>query len=117
MDAPSKLAQLAEGRLQLAAGGLRQLTDALLIVLQELLDHAQAKSKRHQPLLRPIMEIPLEPAPLGEGCLDDAHARGAQLVDLGSQLGVKALVLECERSRRADRAHELGIVERHAAQL
>ena len=60
----------------------------------------QVERQRDQPLLRAVVQVALEPAARGVAGLDDARARGAQLLDAGAQLGVEALVLELE-SRRA----------------
>ena len=96
-----------------SAGGLRQLVARLRraarrppsgSVVQRRARQPQVQRERDEPLLGAVVEVALEPAPLVVAGLDDARARGAQLLEPGAQLGLQPLVLERERGRRADRA-------------
>ena len=62
-------------------------------------------------LLSPVMEVALEPAPLGVASLDDPGARQAEILDLCARLGLEALVFESEPRRRRDLLDELRVVE------
>ena len=64
-----------------------------------------------QVLLGAVVEVALEPASLVVAGFDDAGAGGADLGELGAQLGLEARVLERERRGGADRLDELGVVE------
>ena len=63
-------------------------------------------------MLSPVVEVALEPAPLGIAGLDDASPRRAQVLQLGEHLGLEALVLDGEPCGRADLARELAAVEK-----
>ena len=72
------------------------------------LEQAQVEREADELLLGAVVEVALEPAARGVGGLDDAHARDAQLLHARAQVGLQALVVECERGRRGGRLHELG---------
>ena len=72
---------------------------------------AQVVGQREQPLLGAVVEVALEPAPLGVAGLDDPRARRAQIMELGQHLGLQPFVLEREPDGGADLALELG--DRH----
>ena len=61
------------------------------------------------------MEVALEPLPLGVAGLDDARARGAQLLEPRAHLGLEALVLEREPGGRGHLLDELLVVEEPGA--
>ena len=64
-----------------------------------------------QALLGAVVEVALEPPPLGVSGLDDAGAGGAHLGELGAELRLQARVLEREARGGADRLEELGLVQ------
>ena len=70
----------------------------------------ELQGQRHQPRLRAVVQVALEPPPLGVARLHQPRPRGAQLLDPRPQLGLQALVLERQRRRRARRAHELRLL-------
>ena len=55
------------------AGGRR-------VLLERRADQAQVERERHEPLLRAVVQVALEPPALGVAGLDDARARGGQLL-------------------------------------
>ena len=65
---------------------------------------------RHEPLLGPVVEVALQPAPFVECRLHAAAALIAELLDLGAQLRVQPLVLQRERGRGAHRGDEVALV-------
>ena len=72
---------------------------------------AKRERERDEPLLRAVVEVALEPPPLGVARLDDARPRRAQLLELRAHLGLQALVLEREPGRGGDLVDELLVVE------
>ena len=95
------------------AGGRR-------VLLELRADHAQVERDRHEPLLRAVVQVALEPPALGVAGLDDARARRGQLLvgvgvreRLRDQLGeVAQALLDAVRERvgrpgpRGERAPE-----------
>ena len=73
--------------------------------------HPEGERERHEPLLRAVVEVALEPAALAPADLDEPRARRAHLLHLGAQLRLEALVLERQRGGRAGLAHALGVVQ------
>ena len=63
----------------------------------------EREPEREQALLGAVVEVAFEPAPLLVAGADDPLAGGAQLGELGAQLGLEAFVLEREPGRRACR--------------
>ena len=82
----------------------------LRVVRETPAAEVEAEEEGDQPRLRAVVEVALEPSPLGVACLDDPLARGAQLPKVGSQLGIQALVLEQQGGRRAGRADGLPVL-------
>ena len=72
---------------------------------------AQRQRESDEPLLGAVVEVALEPLPLGVAGLDDARARSAQLLEPRPHLGLEALVLEREPGGRGHLVHELLVVE------
>jgi hypothetical protein len=71
---------------------------------------AQRQGEVHQALLGAVVQIALHPAAFGDAERNDAGARGADLLELGADLGLQALVLDGHLSGRRDRADQPGIV-------
>ena len=74
------------------------------------LGQAERHRDRHEPLLRPVVEIALDPPPLGLGGLHQARPRRLQLGEAREQVGAQTLVLECEACGGADGFDQLGVV-------
>ena len=100
VDAAGQLAQLGGRRRELGHRLVEQLAGHLRVGVELAARQAQVHGERHQPLLGAVVEVALDPAPLGVAGVDDAGARGAQLLDLGAQLGLQPLVLQGERAAR-----------------
>ena len=112
MDAVRQLAQLGDRPAQLGLGLVQARRELRILVGPELRPQ-EAKREREpdEALLRAVVEVALEPAALGVTRLDDAGARGAEILQLSAGLGLQALVLEREARRRGDLLDELRVVE------
>ena len=77
MDAARELAQLLERERQLLRRAREHLGGASRIGLDSRLRHPQRQGERDEPLLRAVVEVPLEAPALGRLGLDDARARAA----------------------------------------
>jgi hypothetical protein len=69
------------------------------------------KRQSHEPLLRTVVQIALEPPAFLVAGLDDASSRGPQLLELRAQLRLEALVVERKASRGHDLLAEAWVVE------
>lgn len=97
--------ELAQRLVELAPGFLEDVPRARL--RSELrLQRPQVKRQRDQPLLRAVVQIALEPAPLGLSDFHDAGARTPQLLDPRTQLRLEAAVLERDSCRGDDGGEE-----------
>ena len=111
MDAARERAQLVERADDLGVGLGEELVDCGAAVGEPAAGELEREPDPEQALLGAVVEVALEPPPLGVAGLDDARARGAHLGELGAQLGLQARVLQREARRGADRLDELGVVE------
>ena len=112
VDAARERPQLVEGVDHLGVRLGEELVDRRRAAVGEpAAGELEREPDPEQPLLRAVVEVALEAAPLGVACLDDPRARGAHLRELGAQLGLQARVLEREARRGADRLDELRVVE------
>ena len=110
VDALGELAQLAQRVGERRARLVEQRTGGGRVAVEPRVGEPERHRDRHQPLLRAVVQVALDPPPLGLRGLDDPRARRAQLLEPGAQLGLQALVLEREPGRRAGRGDELGLV-------
>jgi len=92
MDAASELAEFGDGLFQVG-GRLIERPDKLRIGGSPFTQHGQREHKRHEPLLRAVMQVALNPAALPVPRLDDALPRRAHLIELRTQVRVQSLVL------------------------
>ena len=82
------------------------------VLLQPRAGQLQVQGECQQPLLGAVVEVALDSSALPVAGLDDARARGAQLLEPGAELGVEALVLHPQPRRGGDRGDQLlGVVE------
>ena len=111
MDAPGELAQLARARRQLVGrlvqrgrraprGGGRDLGAG----------DPEREREVDQALLGAVVQVALDPAALGVAELDDPGPGGADLLELGPDLGLEALVLDRQAGGGRDRLDQLGLV-------
>ena len=80
MDAARQLAQLLDGELGLLARLRDELRGRVRIAVDPRLGEPERDGHGDEPLLRAVVQIALDPAPLGVGGGDDPLARGAQIV-------------------------------------
>ena len=90
VDAAGQLAQLGQGQRELVARGGHQLLGVARVVPDPALDQRQLQGQRDQALLRAVVQVALDAAPLGVGRGDDALAGGLQLGQPGLCLGLQA---------------------------
>nr|WP_229022919.1 hypothetical protein [Actinomarinicola tropica] len=92
VDAPDEVAQLGEGRLGLVAGRGHHGPPALGVVREPLLRRAELHGQGDETLLRPVVQVALDPAALGLGGVDRRGPAGLEArhgpLDLG--VGVRA---------------------------
>ena len=74
------------------------------------LERAQPQRERDELLLRAVVEVALEPPPLGLAGGDDPLPRGVHLVELGADLAGQALVVEREPAAAATARQQLGLL-------
>ena len=79
MDAAGEVAQLVERVARLLPGLAHQLGGALVALGRTLLGHPQRQRQRHQPLLRAVVEVALQPPALGVRGGDHTGPGAAQL--------------------------------------
>ena len=113
VDAVGQLAQLRERERERFAGLAHERSGRRRLARELCLEQPERHRDRDEPLLGAVVEVALDPPPLGVGRLDQPRARRLQLDQPGAQLGLQALVLEREARGRADRPHELGVVLEH----
>ena len=87
MDAAGELAELLEGGGELLARGIDDRRRSLRVGGRARLGEPERDRERHEALLGAVVEIALEHAPRLVGGLDDARARGADLLVLAPALG------------------------------
>ena len=86
MEAADELADLLEGERELALGGLEQLGHGFGLAFELPADQVQEQRDADEPLLRAVVEVALDPPPLGIAGGDDPRARLAHVADRGVQL-------------------------------
>ena len=111
MDAPGQLAQLREGGVQLSARVAEHRQELRVRHRGPIPGDLQSQGKRDQSLLGAVVEIPLDTPPLGVGGFHEPGTQVPDLVELRSNLGMQALVLEAQAgdcTRSSDERRILG---------
>ena len=80
MDPAGELAELLQPEGELLARAVQELVGSAGVVRELRLRHSERERERDEPLLRAVVEVALEPAPLCVARLDDAGARRGQLL-------------------------------------
>ena len=111
MDAAGEFAQFVEGGAQFAVGFGKQLAGAVGVRSELAACELERQPEREQALLCAVVEVALEPAALLVAGADDPFAGGAQLGQLGAQLGLETFVFEREPRRRTCRVQEPASLE------
>src|SRR5262249_25601496 len=107
MDAARQLAQLLDRLLEAFDRSREHLLYFRAGVREPLLRDPEIERDRDEPLLRTVVEVPLDPEPLRVGRGNDALPGLAPLRGLRLGLGVQRGVPEGEPRRSADRVEEL----------
>ena len=110
MDAACQLAQLLEGLVHLLARGRDQPDGFLGVDLDPVLGEAERDRQRHQPLLRAVVEVALDPPPRGVPGLDQPGARSGELLDARLELRVQTLALQRDVGGGANDLQQLRLV-------
>ena len=87
-----------------------ELLGVVRVLADPALDQRELQGEGHQPLLGAVVQVALDPAPLGVARGDDALAGRLQLGQPGLRLRVQLPVLQRDRGRRADGLDQLGVV-------
>ena len=74
------------------------------------LEQAEVERQGHEPLLSPVVEVPLQALAFALGGLEDPRARATELLEPRSKLDVQLGVLQREAERGGDGAEELGLL-------
>ena len=106
-----QVAELIDGQLQLAVGLIDQACEARPRRPGGLGgDQAEREGQADEPLLSSVMQVPLQPSPLGVAGRDDPGLCGPQVFELGQHLGVKPLVLQGKPGSGGDLPGQAGVV-------
>ena len=112
--------QVADRRRHLVDRGVEGGRQDLRLPGQRALQPPQHDAERHEPLLRAVVQVALEPPPLLVTGLRDPRARGLDLGELQAQLDPQAAELHRHRRGVEHRAQHVGplgerrVVEQHA---
>ena len=87
MEAAGELAQLLERERQLGGGRAEAARRRLRVAAEPRLREPERERERDEPLLRAVVEVPLEAPPLGGLGLDDPRPRAPDLLLLALLLG------------------------------
>jgi hypothetical protein len=94
MDAEGKLAQLGQRRHGFVRGSIQAASDGrVAVVTQGVSGDPQLETQRDESLLGAVVEVALDPPALKIPGLDDARARGTDLLELRLDLGGQPVVL------------------------
>jgi hypothetical protein len=111
MDAAGQLAELGQGEPQLAGRFVERRRQLPVDGGRDLrAGDPEGQRQVDQPLLGAVVQVPLDPATLGIAELDDPGPGGADLLELGPDLRLEALVLDRQAGGGGDRLDQLGLV-------
>ena len=108
MNSPGELAQLGDRLLDLV---LRARQHIHIVRVTAGSREAECDGEGDESLLRPVVEVALESAPLGICRGDEPDARCPHLGELRAHLGRQTLVLEHEPCRRSNGLHQRRLIE------
>jgi hypothetical protein len=108
MQAAGELAQLLHPLGQLGAGRGHERLGRRGVAPDAGLDQLELEREGDEPLLGAVVQVGLEPAPLGVARRDEALPRRPQLGQPRLGLRAQGSVLERDPRRRADRLDQLG---------
>jgi hypothetical protein len=111
MQAASKGTDVLECALHFRVGFVEERGAIRIAAASALADELQCKSGREQTLLRAIVQIALQPAPLFVSRSEDARSGGAHLGELYAELRLQARVLERKRRCRGDGVKKDGVLK------
>ena len=106
-----QLAQLADRGVQLGVRAIEPLLESRVRSAAARTEHPQRQCDGHEPLLSAVVQVTFETPPLDVAGRDDPDPRGAQRLQLGPDLRVKALVLERQPCTRDDLLDEIRIAQ------
>ena len=101
-------AQVGDRGADLADRSVERRVDRQRAARQRALDPAQHDAERDEPLLRAVVQVALDPPPLGVPGLGDPRARGLDLGELQPQLDAQPRELDRDRGRVDHRAQQVG---------
>jgi len=105
VDPARQFAQLAQARLQLVLGLLEQRLE-LAVAGSARPRGAQQEREADQPRLRAVVQVALEPSPLGVARLHEPRSGRAQLLDPGLQLGVEVGDVAAQQATEERERHQ-----------
>src|SRR5262249_54550160 len=82
-----ELAELAEGERELVGRAAQQRLRLARLVVELRQREPERERERDEPLLRTVVQVPLQPPALGVSRLDEPRARRAQLLEVPLPLG------------------------------
>ena len=109
VDAARELAQLCHRLRELVARGRDELLRRR-VVAEAVAEQPELQRDRDEPLLGTVVQVALQPPPLGVAGGDDPLARGLQLGELHMGLRMQVLVLDRDRRRRAGGLDQLRVL-------
>ena len=110
MDSPRELTQLGQRLRELVAGAGHELLGVARVVADAALDQRELQRQRDEALLGTVVQVALDPAPLGVRRGDQPLPRRLQLGEAGVGLRLQEPVLQRDRRCAADCLDELGVV-------
>jgi hypothetical protein len=102
MDAAGEIAQLAQGQTEPRARLRDECASSLGVLTESLLRHPEAHPERHQPRLRAVVEIALDPAQLCVLSVDGSRAGLLESLDARAAAAKRRRNMYRECSRQAE---------------